>query len=255
MIRSNRRLTIREISEELNISYGSIQNILTTDLNMRHVSVKFVPGVLMVQQKQQCLSISLELRDHAASDSSFLGNVIMGDETWVYGYDPEIRVQSSQWKSTSSPRVKKARQSRSNIKVMMTVFFDLDGIVRAEFVPRNTTVNSEYYKGLLERLRNDVCRKRPDKWANSFVLHHDNAPCHTSLLVRQFLSNKNIMLCPHPPYSPDLAPCDFFHKLKMTMKGKCFESIQEIEAATTAQLDTHERGLPELLQKVARTMG
>jgi len=35
MIRSNGRLTIREISEDLNISYGSIQNILTTDLNMR----------------------------------------------------------------------------------------------------------------------------------------------------------------------------------------------------------------------------
>ena len=41
----------------------------------------------------------------------------------------------------------------------MIVFFDLDGIVRAEFVPRNTTVNSEYYKGLLERLRNDVRKK------------------------------------------------------------------------------------------------
>jgi len=42
----------------------------------------------------------------------------------------------------------------------------------------------------------------------------------------------------------------------MTIKGKRLESIQDIEAATTAQLkDTHGRGLPELLQKVARTMG
>ena len=122
----------------------------------------------------------------------------------------------------------------------MVVFFDLNGIVRAEFVPRNTTVNSEYYKGLLERLRNDVRRKRPEKWANGFILHHDNAPCHTSLLVRQFLSNKLITVCPHPPYSPDLAPCDFwlFPKVKITMKGKRFESIQDIEAATTAQLKT-----------------
>ena len=72
----------------------------------------------------------------------------------------------------------------------MIVFFDLDGIVWAEFVPRNTTVNSEYYKGLLERLRNDVHGKRPQKWANGFILRHDNALCHTSLLVRQFLSNK-----------------------------------------------------------------
>jgi len=76
MIRSNRRLTIREISEDLNIFYGSVQNILTTDLNKRRVSAKFVPRVLTVEQKQQLLSISLELRDRAASDSSFLGNVI-----------------------------------------------------------------------------------------------------------------------------------------------------------------------------------
>ena len=124
----------------------------------------------------------------------------MGDEAWVYGYDPETRVQRSRWKSSSSPRVKKARESRSNIKVMMIVFYDLDGIVRVEFVPRNTTVNSEYYMGLLEHLRNNVCRKQPKKWANGFILHHDKALCYTSILVWQFLSNKNITVFPHPPY-------------------------------------------------------
>jgi hypothetical protein len=127
----------------------------------------------------------------------------------------------------------KAGQSRSNIKVMMIVFLTLMEFCEPEFVTRNTTVNSVYYKGLLERLRNDVRRNRPEKWANGFILHHDNAPCHTSLLVRKFLSNKNITVCPHPP-------CDFwlFPKVKMTMKGKRFESIQDIEAATTAQLKT-----------------
>jgi len=82
----------------------------------------------------------MELHDRAASDSSFLGSVIMGDESWDYGYDPETRVQSSQWKSPSSPCAKKACQSRSNIWVVVMVFCDLYGIVRAKFVPRNTTV-------------------------------------------------------------------------------------------------------------------
>ena len=77
---------------------------------MRRVSAKFVTRVSTVEQKQQRLSISLELHDRAASDSSFLRNVITEDETWVYDYDPETRIQSSQWKSPSSPRVKKARQ-------------------------------------------------------------------------------------------------------------------------------------------------
>jgi len=111
MIRSNRRLTIREISEDLDISYGSVQNILITDLNMRRVSAKFVPHVLTVEQKQQLVSVSLVLRDRAASDSSFLGNAITEVETWVYGYDPETRVQSSQWKSPSFPRAEKKNAS------------------------------------------------------------------------------------------------------------------------------------------------
>ena len=75
---------------------------------MRRVSAKFVPRVLTVEHKQQPLSMSLELRDRAASDFSFLGNVITIDETWVHGYDPETSVQSSQWKSPSSPRAKKS---------------------------------------------------------------------------------------------------------------------------------------------------
>jgi len=108
MIRSNRQLTVREISEDTNISYSSVQNILTTGLNMRQLSARFVPHVLTVEQKQEHLSISLELCDCAASDSSFLGNVIMRDETWVYGYDPETRIQRSHWKSPSSPRAKKS---------------------------------------------------------------------------------------------------------------------------------------------------
>ena len=111
MIPSNRRLSIREISENLNISCGSVQNILTTDFDMRRVSAKFVPRVLTVEQKQQRLSISLELRDRAASDSSFVRIVGSGDETWVYGYDPETRVQSSQWKSPSFPRAEKKNAS------------------------------------------------------------------------------------------------------------------------------------------------
>jgi hypothetical protein len=81
-------------------------------------------------------------------------------------------------------------------------------------------------------------RKRPEKWKNGFVLHHDNAPCHTSLVIPQFLANKNITVYPHLPYSPDFAPCDFwlFSKIKLTMKGNRFDTISEIEGATQDRL-------------------
>jgi histone-lysine N-methyltransferase SETMAR len=196
----------------------------------------------------------LELRDHVTSDPNFFQNLITGDESWMYGYDPETKVQNSQWKTLNSPRPKKARQSKASVKVMSIVFFDLEGIVRSEFVPSGTTVNSAHYKGVLECLRNDVRRKRPQKWANVFVLHHDSAPRHTSLLIHQFLSDKNnITVWTHPPCSTDLAPCDFwlFSKLKLTMKGKRFASIPEIEAATTTRL----KGLKKMIFRTVSRSG
>jgi len=76
----------------------------------------------------------LDLKENAANNPSFLSNVIMGDETWVYAYNPETKTQSSQWKSLGSIRLKKARQVRSNIKSMLICFFDQKGIVHKELL-------------------------------------------------------------------------------------------------------------------------
>jgi histone-lysine N-methyltransferase SETMAR len=68
-------------------------------------------------------TICKELKDQARDDPNFISKVITGDESWVYGYDPETKQQSSQWKSPNSPRPKKARRVRSNVKSMLIVFF------------------------------------------------------------------------------------------------------------------------------------
>ena len=48
-------------------------------------------------------------------------------------------------------------------------------------------------------------------WKNaSWILHHDNAPAYNVLSVKRYLAKKNIPVMEHPPYSPDLAPCDIF---------------------------------------------
>jgi hypothetical protein len=76
-----------------------------------------VPRLLCDYQKAHRVSVCRELKQ-ARNDLNFISNIITGDETWVYGYDPETKQQSSQWKSPSSPRPKKARQVRSNGKSM-----------------------------------------------------------------------------------------------------------------------------------------
>ena len=122
-VRENRRLTVREVSEEVCICKSSCHTILTENLKMHRVAAKFVPRLLTEEQKQNRVIVSQELLDRSNTDENLLKNVITGDEKWVYGYDAETEVQSSQWVGKSSSRPKKAWQCRSNVKVMLIVFF------------------------------------------------------------------------------------------------------------------------------------
>jgi len=116
LIRANRRLTSRELSVEVGVSYGTCQAIMTQDLSMRRVAAKFVPRILTAEQKEWRLSVATNKLQEAGSDENFMGQIITGDETWVYGYDPETKLQSS----------------RSKVKVMLIVFFDMEDIVHYE---------------------------------------------------------------------------------------------------------------------------
>jgi transposase len=61
-----------------------------------------------------------------------------------------------------------------------------------------------------------------------------------SLKTTEFVTNNNMVIVPHPPYSPDLAPCDFtlFPKLKMKLKERCFETVSDIQRESQVILDS-----------------
>jgi hypothetical protein len=91
----------------------------------------------------------------------------------------------------------------------------------------------------LKRLREKVRRKRPELFANnSWILHHNNAPAHTALSVREFIATKQITVLQHPAYSPNLAPSDFFlfPNIKEILKARHFDDIDDIRSNTTTAL-------------------
>lgn len=239
LVRADRRLSVRDLATMTGISIGTVHSILTEDLKMSRICAKFVPKILDDDQKERRKTCAQEMLEQVDNDPDFLEMVVTGDESWIYSYDPQTKMQSSQWKTRLvSPRPKKGRMEKSRTKSMLILFFDIKGVLLMEFLPQGATVNAAFYEGVLKRLREAIRQKRPEKWKNGWLLHHDNAPSHTSFKILNFLARHNITCVNHPPYSPDMAPCDFwvFPKLKANLKGERFQTIEEIQAVTKAQL-------------------
>ncbi|UYV68245.1 hypothetical protein LAZ67_5003594 [Cordylochernes scorpioides] len=233
LVREDRRITVREVAEEAGISFGSTQSIMKDILGVRRLNAVLVPKDLTFDQKnarKETASLNLEA---TTDDPELLKRVIPGDETWIYGFDSETTQQASEWRFKNEPRPKKARKTPSKVKVMLTVFFDYQGIVHHEFQQQGSTITADSYLGVLRRLREAFRQKRPELWrSKSWILHHDKAAAHTALKISKFLQDHSTSVFPQPPYSSDLAPCDFFlfGKLKKKkLKGRKFQSIEEIK--------------------------
>ncbi|XP_046396633.1 histone-lysine N-methyltransferase SETMAR-like [Ischnura elegans] len=238
VLNSDRRLSIRLIADRVNLNYGTVFQMVTEDLAMRKICAKLVPKVLTDDQKQRRMAVAQEMLERLQAEPNFLDKVVTGDETWVFEYDPETKRQSSEWHTTQSPKPKKARMTKSRVKSMLIAFFDAKGMIHKEFVPAGQTVNGQYYAGVIRRLKDRVHRVRPEK-KNDWVLHHDNAPVHTCLTVTEVLARNNVATLPQPPYSPDVAPSDFFlfPRMMKDLKGKRFGTVQAVEAASTRVLN------------------
>ena len=96
-------MTIVELEQEVGISHGSIHAILSDDLKMRRVNAKFVPRQLITDQMECRIMFAADLFEKSTQDPTFLTKTVMGDESWVFAYDPETKMQSAEWHTSSSP--------------------------------------------------------------------------------------------------------------------------------------------------------
>jgi len=119
LLRSGRRSCVRVTAEELNMNRETVRQIVKEYLGMRKLSAKMVPRILTHDQKQRRFHVSSDLSRNA----EMFDRVITGDEMGCFQYDPETNRQSMQWKTQNSPRPKKARTSRSQLKTMLVCFF------------------------------------------------------------------------------------------------------------------------------------
>jgi len=167
---------------------------------------------------------------------NFLTLIVTCDESWIHHYDPLSKQQSSVWKHSNSPPPKKFSLSLSAGKVMLLLFFDVHRMILRHWVPRGQTVNSVY---LCIRPKNPFAwKKRPDLLKKQWFMLQDNARPHIAAVALAALTEIGGTALKHPPYSLDLAPCDFwaFPTLKRQLCRKRFSSDDEVRNARATVL-------------------
>ena len=142
----DRRITIRDIVDRTDCSYGAVSMIIHDQLNMRRVCARWIPKMLNDEQKrlrvERCDQF---LKRYESEGENFMDRIVTVDETWISLYTPETKAQSTIWKTMGSPSSKKFKLKQSTKKQMFVIFFDVRGVVLAHAVPHGQTINASYY--------------------------------------------------------------------------------------------------------------
>lgn len=231
LLREDGRLTYSMLQDSVKIGSAAINTILHEKLQVRKVAARWVPHCLTDQQKDQRVKwCQFMLQKFDQGKSKRVYDIVTGDESWIYQFDPESKRQSSVWIFPGENPPQKFQRSRSVGKKMVASFFSKTGHVATIQLDDRRTVNADWYVNhcipqVLDAWRN----KRPRTGLRGLLWHHDNASAHTAALTIDFLSENSIQLVTHPAYSPDLAPCDFFlfPTVKEKIRGTKFDCCDD----------------------------
>ena len=134
------------------------------------------------------------------------------------------------YRHKTSPSPRKFKVIASARKVLLTILWNMKGVVHMEFLKQGHAVNSEQYISTLRTLQ---ARLRRVRTGRDSILKHDNARPHTSRQTQDALAQLKLPALPHPAYSPDLAPSDYFLFLQIKKHPKVnhYNSDEEVVAA------------------------
>ena len=223
MLQDNPYLKTKEIAEHFKIHKNTVKVILEDHLHYHKVNFEWIPHQLTPALRAQRVATAeklLEFFDNASEAT--LNRVYTEDETWIYFDNP----RTSMWVLNGSPKPTKPRQNIASKKCMIAVFWSRKGIASITKLPEDKTFNREFF---LDNAFHEFIHTNN---INNIIVHFDNARPH---LIDDFLNTYKIRRLPHPPYSPDLAPSDFFlfGYLKMKLEGCVFNNPRELFQTVT----------------------
>jgi len=138
-----------------------------------------------------------------------------------------------EWRHSGSPCPQNFRVQKSAGNVLGSIFWDQDGILLIDYLPKGQTINAESYSSLLVQLKDILKKKHRGEVTKGVLLLHNNVPVHRALAMQKKLAYLGFQCLDHPSYSPYLAPSHYhlFPGLKKQLTGRHFSSDAEFIAA------------------------
>ena len=220
--------TMQEIEELSGIHSSSNLKILRERLGLSKICVHWVPHLLTDEQKQSGVRLASQVTEkYDKCDPRHLEEIVTGDETWIYHFQPDSKAKNKVWVSSEGDRPVIARRCKTSNRMLYAIFFDSKGSVLQIPVLKGSSVTGKFCReSVLTQLVDFYQKCRPHTGVRGIKLLHDNAPAHKSATVQEYLKESGLDVLDHPPYSPDLSPCDFwlFPRLNEMLAGHRFES-------------------------------
>jgi len=234
LVSNDPHITTTELASQVGISRERITHILRNELDFHKVCAKWVPHKLSEDNKRLRVEVSKQLLEILREGYN---NIITGDETWIYFFTVSSKEANKVWIEKGENRPQIVRTAKNSKKRMFCIFYTVDGVIARIVVKKGHRVTGKLYAdSILPEVFSNFIEKRGRTTVRDVMLHHDNAAPHKSAVVTEYLRKERIKLLPHPPYSPDLAPCDFFlfPRIKKEMKGKSFNNVENLARAVQA---------------------
>lgn len=211
LVDEDRRITIRAIEAHTSLSLQTIYSILHDHLDLRKRKSRWVPHLLKPENKQQRLDFAKAMLDEFRNGGIRTDKIITGDECWFYHRKIKKAQSNASWRRSDEEPDTLVRRDRYEAKTMFCIFFRSTGAVQVTYCDKQVTIdNQRYINDCLSPMIKAVEKQRPECGVSDMYLLHDNAKPHVHYNVRSFLESKGLKEIDHPPYSPDLAPCDFW---------------------------------------------
>jgi histone-lysine N-methyltransferase SETMAR len=238
IIDENKHATTREIGEQLNVSHEAVWKNLK-NMGKRYLVNVWIPYSLTDANKAKRMATCNDLLK-MFKRNNFLHRIVTVDEMWVY-WENECSHTHRSWRGSGDEPTTETRRMLTKRKHLATIFWDCKGVIMMDVLPNGQTITAVYYCQLLDKLKTALLEKRRRRTSDgSLYLLQDNARPHTACLTKEKLEELKLNLLPHPPYSPDLAPSDFylFSPLKSALHGKKFNSAENVQDELQHWLDS-----------------